>query len=50
MIDGEELDLKIGTVSTLSLRPLSLAARSTAEGTTSKHELPNRIADWCVGM
>ena len=38
MIDGEELDLRIGTVSMLSLRPLSLAARSTADGTISKDE------------
>ena len=40
MIEGEELDLMIGTVSMLSLIALSLAARSTADGTISKDELP----------
>ena len=40
MIDGEELALVIGTVSMLSFKPLSLAARSLAEGTTSNEELP----------
>ena len=29
MMDGDEIDLKIGTVSMLSSKPLSLAARST---------------------
>ena len=40
MIDGEEFALVIGTVSMLSFKPLSLAARSLAEGTTSNDELP----------
>ena len=40
MIEGEELDLIIGTVSILSLIALSLVARSTADGTISKDELP----------
>ena len=31
MIDGDEFDLNTGTVSTLSFRPLSLAARSVAD-------------------
>ena len=40
IIDGEELDRAIGMVSILSLNPLSLAARSIAEGTNSNDELP----------
>ena len=40
MIDGDELDLSMGTVSMLSLRPLSLAARSVADGSISNDELP----------
>ena len=40
MIDGEEFALGIGTVSTLSSNPLSLAARVLADGTISKDELP----------
>ena len=39
-IDGEELDLRFGVVSILSLTPLSLAARLTTEGTYSNDELP----------
>ena len=39
MIDGDEFDLRIGTVSILSLRPLSLAARSVADGSISNDEL-----------
>ena len=40
MIDGEEFALVIGTVSILSLNPISLAARSLTGGTTSNDELP----------
>ena len=40
IIDGEEFALTIGTVSILSFNPLSLAARSLTEGTTSNDELP----------
>ena len=40
MIDGDEFDLSMGTVSMLSLRPLSLAARSVADGSNSNDELP----------
>ena len=40
MMDGEEFALMIGTVSILSLKALSLAARSLAEGTTLNDELP----------
>ena len=36
----EEFALTIGTVSILSFNPLSLAARSLTEGTTSNDELP----------
>ena len=39
-MDGEEFALVFGTVSMLSLKPLSLAARSLAEGITSNDELP----------
>ena len=40
MIDGDEFDLNMGTVSTLSFRPLSLAAQSVADGSMSNDELP----------
>ena len=40
MIDGDEFDLNMGTVSILSFCPLSLAARSLAEGSNSNDELP----------
>ena len=49
MIDGEELDLRIGTVSMLSLRPLSLAARSVADGTISNDELPTALPTGIYG-
>ena len=51
MIDGDEFDLSMGTVSMLSLRPLSLAARSVADGSTSNDELPMAASagvDGCV--
>ena len=40
MIDGDEFDRNMGTVSMLSSRPLSLAARSVADGSISNDELP----------
>ena len=40
MIDGDEFDLNVGMVSTLSFSPLSLAARSVAAGNISNDELP----------
>ena len=40
MIDGDEFDLNMGTVSTLSFSPRSLAARSVADGSISNDELP----------
>ena len=49
MIDGEELDLRIGTVSMLSLSPLSLAARSVADGTISNDELPTALPTGVYG-
>ena len=47
--DGEKLDRKIGMVSVLSLSPLSLAARSTADGTTSNDELPTALPTGVYG-
>ena len=49
MIDGEEFALGIGTVSTLSSNPLSLAARVLADGTTSKDELPTAFPTGVYG-
>ena len=40
IIDGDEFDRNMGTVSMLSSKPLSLAARSLADGSSSKDELP----------
>ena len=40
---------KIGMVSMLSLSPLSLAARSTAERTNSKDELPTALPTGVYG-
>ena len=40
MINDDQFDLNMGTVSTLSFRPLSLAAQSVADGSISNDELP----------
>ena len=40
IIDGDEFDRNMGTVSMLSSKPFSLAARSLAEGSNSNDEPP----------